>query len=174
MNRTIYDISADLAALESILHENGGDVSDSQAEAAIAEWERELESDLTGKVDNYCSLIAELEARSTMRQAEADRLADLAKADDKAAQGLRERLRFVWETRNLPKIETSRFRVALTRNGGKAPLDLRVGPDELPEWAIERKTIVTANKEAIRSRLEAGESLPFANLMERGTRISIK
>ena len=109
-----------------------------------------------------------------MRQAEADRLADLAKADDKSAQGLRERLRFIWETRNLPKIETSRFRVALTRNGGKAPLDLRVGPEELPEWAIERKTVVTANKDAIRSRLEAGESLPFANLMERGTRISIK
>jgi hypothetical protein len=174
MNRTIYDISADLAALESILHENGGDVSDPQAEAALAEWERELELDLTGKVDRYCSLIAELEARSKSRQAEADRLADLAKADDKAAQGLRERLRFIWETRNLPKIETSRFRVALTRNGGKAPLDLRVEPDELPEWAIDRKTIVTANKDAIRARLEAGENLPFANLMERGTRISIK
>jgi hypothetical protein len=63
MNRTIYDISADLAALESILHENGGDVSDANAEAALAEWERELESDLFGKVDRYCSLIAELEAR---------------------------------------------------------------------------------------------------------------
>jgi hypothetical protein len=174
MNRTIYDISADLAALETILHENGGDLSDPKAEAAIAEWERELESDLTGKVDRYCSLIAELEARSAMRQAEADRLADLAKADDKSAQGLRERLRFIWETRNLPKIETARFRVALTRNGGKAPLDLRVGPEELPEWAIERKTVVTANKDAIRARLEAGENLPFANLMERGTRISIK
>ena len=174
MNRTIYDISADLAALETILHENGGDLSDPQAEAALAEWERELELDLFGKVDNYCSLIAELESRAKSRQTEAQRLADLAKADDKSAQGLRERLRFIWETRNLPKIETSRFRVALTRNGGKSPLDLRVGPDELPEWAIERKTIVTANKEAIRARLEAGESLPFENLMERGTRISIK
>jgi len=171
MNRTIYDISADLAALESILAETGGDLSDPQAEAALAEWERELESDLTGKVDRYCSLIAEIEARSAMRQAEADRLADLAKADDKAAQGLRERLRFIWETRNLPKIETARFRVALTRNGGKAPLDVH---GDVPPEFTKTKTIVEPDREKIRTALEAGERLSFALLMERGTRISIK
>ena len=81
MNRTIYDISADLAALETILHENGGDITDPQAADALAEWERELETDLAGKVDRYCALIAEMEVRAAARRAEAERLVDLAKAD---------------------------------------------------------------------------------------------
>ena len=71
-------------------------------------------------------------------------------------------------------MQTERFRVSIAKNGGKAPLDIRVGPDELPEWAITRKTIVETNKDAIRARLESGEALSFANIMERGSRLVIK
>ena len=174
MNRTIYDISADLAALETILHENGGDITDPQAAEALAEWERELETDLAGKVDRYCALIAEMEVRAAARRAEADRLVDLAKSDEKASESLRDRLRFIWQTRNLAPLQTARFRVSLARNGGKRPLDIRVGPDQLPAWAVKRREIVETDKDAIRARLEAGEALEFASLMERGSRISIR
>ncbi len=71
-------------------------------------------------------------------------------------------------------MQTERFRVSLARNGGKAPLDIRVGPDELPAWAVKRKTVVETDKDAIRARLDAGEALDFASLMDRGTRISIR
>ena len=87
---------------------------------------------------------------------------------------LRERLRFVWETRKLGKVETDRFTVSLAKNGGKAPLDIRCGVEDLPSWAVKTETIASADKDAIRARLEAGEALPFASLMERGTRISIR
>lgn len=174
MKQTLYMISDDLLALENILAESNGDISSPEAEAALATWEAELSSNLSTKLDGYCSLIAEIEIRAAARQAEAERLRDLARTDQNAADALRERLRFVFETRNLPPVQTDRFRVSLAKNGGKAPLDIRVGADELPEWAIERKTVVSPNKDAIRARLEAGESLPFANLMQRGTRIAIK
>lgn len=174
MNQTLYQIADDLRALEALLVEADGDISSPEALAAVEAWEAELSTNLGSKVDSYCSLISEIEARSAARKAESDRLADLARVDENAAKALRDRLKFVFESRSLPSMQTERFRVSIAKNGGKAPLDIRVGPDELPEWAIKRKTVVETDKDAIRARLEAGEALPFANLMERGTRLVIK
>lgn len=174
MNQTLYQIADDLRALEALLVEAGGDLSSPEALAAVEAWEAELEANLSGKVDNYCGLITEIEVRAAARQAESDRLRDLARVDENAAKSLRERLLFVLQTRNVPKVDTERFRVSISRNGGKAPLDVRIGPDELPAWAVKKRTVVETDRDAIRARLEAGESLPFANLMERGTRLVIK
>ena len=170
---TIYEISEDMAALDALLAETGGEITP-EAEAAFNAFEAELAANLHAKTDAYCALIAEIDARAAARKAEAKRLADRAKADERTSDALRERLRFVWETRRLGKVETDRFTVSLARNGGKAPLDIRCGVDELPAWAIKRETVVTVDKDAIRSRLDAGEPLDFASLMERGTRINIK
>jgi len=174
VNQTLYQIADDLRALEALLVEAGGDLSSPEALAAVEAWEAELSTNLAGKVDNYCGLITEIEVRAAARQAESDRLRDLARVDDNAAKALRERLRFILEARSLGPIQTERFRVSVAKNGGKAPLDIRIGPDELPEWAVKRKIVVETDKDAIRARLEAGESLPFANIMERGTRLVIK
>ena len=174
MNQTLYNIADDLRALEAILIEARGDISSPEALAAVEAWEAELETNLGSKIDNYCSLISEIEARAAARNAEAIRLLNLAHVDENAVWSLRERLKFVFESRSLPTMQTERFRVSIAKNGGKAPLDIRVGPDELPEWAVKRKTVVETDKDAIRARLESGEALSFANIMERGTRLVIK
>jgi hypothetical protein len=170
---TIYQIADDMAALDALLAETGGEITP-EAEAAFNAFEAELTNNLNGKTDAYCALIAEIDARAAARKAEAKRLADRAKADERTADALRERLRFVWEQRKLGKVETERFTVSLAKNGGKAPLDIRCGVEELPAWAVRRETVVSVDKDAIRSRLDAGEPLDFASLMERGTRINIK
>ena len=170
---TIYEISDDMAALDALLAETGGEITP-EAEAAFNQFEAELAANLHNNTDAYGALIAEIDARAAARKAEAKRLADRAKADERTADALRERLRFVWETRRLGKVETDRFTVSLAKNGGKAPLDIRCGVEDLPSWAVKTETVVTADKDAIRSRLDAGESLDFASLMERGTRISIR
>jgi hypothetical protein len=173
MTRTIWDISADMAALESLLWESGGEITP-QVDQAITAWEAEIQGDLHGKLENYARLIHELEARSKARAEEAKRIAALAKADATAAENLRERLRLLWEARALGKIDTPNFRFSLARNGGKAPLDIHGDIESMPVWAVKRETLVYPDKDAIRARLEAGEQLEFATLMERGNRISIK
>lgn len=170
---TIYDISEDMAALDALLAETGGEITP-EAEDAFAAFEAELAANLHAKTDAYCALIAEIDARAAARKAEANRLADRAKTDERTADALRERLRWVWEHRGLGKVETDRFTVSLARNGGKAPLDIRCGVEDLPSWAVRTETIASADRDAIRARLESGEALPFASLMERGTRISIR
>ena len=174
MARTLYEIGTDLEALEAILLEHGGDITDPAVAAAVTAWESELEQNITGKVESYCRLIADIEARAEAREREAARLSYLAKADGKAATALRERLRFVFEAKGLKPVQTDNFRVSLAKKGGKAPLDLRVGIDELPGWAVRSETVLSPDKDAIRARLDAGEILSFAALMERGNYISIR
>jgi hypothetical protein len=66
-------------------------------------------------------------------------------------------------------IETPLFRISIQRNGGKTPIDIH---GEVPqEWCRIR---YDADKERIRVALEAGESLPFAVLGERGERLVIR
>jgi hypothetical protein len=174
MARTLYEIGTDMQALEALLLETGGDISDPAVAAAVAAWESELETNLSAKVDGYARLIADMEARAEARKAEASRISDLAKADQKAADALRERLRFVFDAKGIPPVQTANFRVGLAKKGGKAPMDLRVGVDELPSWAVRSETVLSPDKDAIRARLEAGEVLSFAALMERGNYISIR
>ena len=171
MNQTLLDITEDLRSLDALLAESGGEITE-DTEATLDAWFAEIETNLAAKVDNYCALISEIEARAEVRKAEAKRLADRAKIDENVADALRERLRFVWESRKLPKTQTARYTVSLAKVGGKPKLDLRVGVEDLPAWAIVTKA--EANTEAIRARLDAGETLDFASLMERGTRISIR
>lgn len=170
---TIYQICDDMAALDALLAETGGEITP-EAEAAFDQFEAELAANLRNKTDAYCALIAEIDARAASRKAEAKRLADRAKADERAADALRERLRFFWQQRALGKVETDRFTVSLAKLGGLQPLDIRCSIEDLPSWALKTETVVTVDKEAIRSRLDAGESLDFASLMERRTRISIR
>ena len=170
MNRTIYDISGDMRALDDLLAEAGGDLSDPAVAAAVDAWASELESDLAGKVDRYAALIWEIEARASARRAEALRMVALAEKDERAAEGLRERLRFVWETRGLGTIQTARYRVSLRKNGGKAPLDVHA---PVPPEFSKTFTSVGPDKDKIREALESGQALPFARLMERGSRIAI-
>lgn len=167
--RTLLDITDDIRALDDILAENGGDLSDPQIEAVLSEWENDLEGDLETKLDSYAALITEWEARSEMRQVEAARLAKRAKTDAAAADALRRRLQFVFESRNLRPVETPRYRIALARNGGKRPLDIH---GEVPSDFLQIKA--EPDKDKIRAALEAGQTLPFAILMDRGNRISIK
>lgn len=171
MNRTLFDLTDDMKALDDILAESGGDLSSPAAEEILAQWEKELETDLSRKVDGYCRLIRELESRAQARADEAARLMERSTIDESLGRRLRERLRLVWETRCLPAIETASFRVSLQRNGGKAPLDVH---GTVPPEFTKTKTVVEPDRERIREALDRGEKLDFALLMDRGTRISIR
>lgn len=81
MSRTLFDITDDLLALEELLSEVGGDVTDEQAEEAITEWFEELGEDRNSKLDGYVTLIAEFDARAEMRRREAARLQQRASVD---------------------------------------------------------------------------------------------
>lgn len=171
---TLYQIRDDLAALDALLAEVGGDVSDEAAEAAVDAWLAETTEALASKLDAYAALIRERETRAAARETEAERLKALAASDAHSAKRLKDRLAWFLRERGVERVETPRFRVSLARNGGKTPVALSVPPEDLPEELCFVRVSYVADTETIRARLEAGALLPYATLGERGYHVRIK
>lgn len=89
--RSLFLISSDLDALEALLYDLGGEITDEAAEKAIDAWLGELGAERDAKVDNYCGLRQEFLARAEARQREADRLHELARVEINAAERLKAR-----------------------------------------------------------------------------------
>ncbi|MBE3099912.1 MAG: siphovirus Gp157 family protein [Planctomycetes bacterium] len=174
MTRTVLDITRDMDALDALLAEVEGDVTDPKVQDAVAAWFAELDADLKGKVDNYAALITTLEVRADVRAKEAERLARRAKTDAASAQFLKDRLRGELEARGIQKVETDRYRVSVIANGGKLPLvlgDEREISDAYWREVPARKEI---DRDAIRQALDAGRTVAGAHYGERGRRLSIR
>lgn len=169
--RSLFNISEDLEKLNDLLDECG---DDTQQQELIAQWFEQLGNERDTKLDAYAALINEMLARAEVRKAEAKRLLSLAATDENRARLLKERLQSFFETHDLKTVETSRYKLSLQRNGGKAPLVLKEGltPTQLPERF--QKISIDADSAAIRKALEAGEQLDFATLGDRGTSLRIK
>ncbi len=171
--RTLWDIDADMSALDDLIDEAEGDIT--ACEATVDAWFAELKGDLSAKVDGYAGFIGELNARAEARKEEADRLAHRAKIDANLRDYLKNRLKDFFAARGLKKLETKRYKLTVAGNGGKLPLLLadsaKNEPEKLPEPF--RKVSYSPNAEAIRAELEAGKPLEFATLGERGTHLRI-
>lgn len=169
--RTLFSISDDLQRLNDLLDEVG---DDAQQQELIAQWFETLGEERDRKLDGYAALISEMQTRAEVRKAEARRLMELAASDENRARLLKNRLKYFFETHNLKTVETPRYKLQLQRNGGKAPLilDDSIPVTQLPERF--QKVSIDADTTAIRAALDAGESLEWARLGERGESMRIK
>jgi hypothetical protein len=92
--------------------------------------------------------------------------------DSNAVKRLKDRLQAFFESHDIRKVETPRFRVSLAANGGKLPVVLDCPEENVPEDYT--KVRVEVDKTAIREAIEAGRVLDFAHLGERGRHLSIR
>jgi hypothetical protein len=172
MTRTLRDISEDIAALEDLLMEVGGDITDEEADAAVDEWLTENRGALKSKVDGYATLIMEMEDRAKARRDEARRLHGLAGTDENAAKRMKERLTYFMLTHNERKIETDYHRLWIQKNGGKTPMFVEEGL--LPKEYMKEVTTYVVDQEKLRADLEAGKEIPGAKLLEKGHHLRVK
>jgi len=152
MNRSLYEISADLSALEDALLESGGE-ADEQLEA----WFDQIGEERNRKIVDYCKLIASLEAGAERCETEIARLAALRSAQENAARRLKERLKAFFEAHGLVKLQLGIFNPRIQSNGGKAPLIMPAkwagDPASAPEAFQRRAVFVDA--EVVRSVVTA-------------------
>jgi len=167
--KTLLEIGEDIGALDELLDEMGGEITDPEVEAMLDKWVAEIGQQREEKIDSYCSLIEELEGRAKVRAMAIERMQKLVKRDTGVSSNLKERLKLFFQQTKTQKIETERFRVSLCKNGGKLPLI--VYEHAVP--AAFTKIVTTTDKEKIRQTLEAGEKLHFAWLGDRGENLRI-
>ena len=172
---TLIELSAELEQIDSLLETIEGDIPvdlQTSVDELLAQRESTTEA-LLEKLDNYCALIQSRLLWASARKAEADRLAKLAESDIKAVEFLKGRLKTYLEATNQQKLRTKRFNISVCANGGKAPLRFdNTPPEQMPERF--KRVFTEADKEAIRTALEAGEELSFAYLAERESHLRIK
>jgi hypothetical protein len=167
---SLYAIRSEMEAVIDAILDGGADSV--EAQSALDAHLAGLDAALEDKAEDYAAMIQSLTLRADARKAEAARMRQLADTDAALADRLKQRLKEAMEATGKLKLDTPRFKLAVAGNGGKQPLEVAVEASALPEQF--QAVAVTANKDAIRAALEAGNEVPGCTLLPRGTSLRIR
>lgn len=162
---SMYHLNEALLGALQTLTDNGGELTP-ELEQILA-----IDADhFEAKAESYCHVIADLKGKIAGAELELKRITDLKAAYTAQADDLKTRLRDAVALRG-GKAQAGTFALRVQANGGKTPvlLDPTLNPATLPE--VMRVIKYSPDVELIRAKLEAGQSLPFATLGERGTHL---
>ena len=172
--RSIFDIGNDLQAIERLIEERDGDISDPEVAETISLWLAEFDAERAEKADRYVNLIRKWETEAAAAKAEAEQYQKAAQVRANRVRSLKQMLQMHMEASNLSKIETATGRViAIQNNGGVVPMEVtETDPTALPDQYVRMVRVI--DNSAIRADLEAGVELPWARLGVRGRSLRIR
>lgn len=147
--RTLWDIGADLQALDQHLQDTGGDLGDEETEARLTAWMSALEADQQDKLDAYGRLIRMQESRAAVADAEAriateevERCRARKKSAEADAKRLKDRLLDHLDRTGQKRLLGHTFRFTATATG-KPKLELAVAAEQLPpRYRMDEITVV--------------------------------
>jgi len=172
--KPLFAITSEFQALDAILEECQGDVTDPRAEDAVNAWVQELQADESAKLDGYVAYINKLTMESERARLMAAQYAEAAKTRERRVEWLKSRMIEHMTTTGRKSIETeSGYTISVQANGGSVPLILE--PVDLTQIdSAFTMTKIELDKEKVREWLADGLSLPFAKLGERGKHLRIR
>lgn len=174
MKRTLFDLTSEALAIQSMLEEMGGEITDDDLGTAIDNLLDDNSRALDEKLDGYVSLIAEYDYQEDVCKREAERYRLRAQGASKRREFLKERLKLFFARLGKDEHATARHTIKLVRNGGPAPvvIDPETDPAQVPEQF--RKVKFEFDRDSIRRALTSGETLLFAELGERSISVRIR
>ncbi len=166
IDESLYEITGNMLALEEILDEAEGDITDPEVETAVNDWFTENLEKEKGKLDGYDRLIAKWQARASSRKEEAKRLNMRARAYENRVNWLKDRVLEHLVMTGQKKVEGTLHNFRQQNSAPRLQLDPHVEehPEELPEQF--HRVVFTPDKVAIKNALKAGEELDFARLVQ--------
>jgi len=172
---TLFDIGADLLALNDLFEEVGGELGSPETEAAFDAWAKTLVADEGKKLDGYCGLIRTLEGEAAVAKAEAEQYAMKARTRENRVKWLKDRMKQHLELTGRTKVQTATGRtVTIQANGGKLPLLITEGTDPTKIPTEFQRVKIEIDNEKVREHLEAGGPLEFAAIGPRGSHLRIR
>jgi hypothetical protein len=176
--KSLFALSPDVVALDSLLDECGGEL-DPGTEAAFESWLAEIRGREAVKLDGYCYLIAERLFVAEALRAKAKEFTEKARTAENKAAYLKNRLLQYMEATGQKKIVTADGQQVTRQKTGGQPrleIDAAVLADpkrHLQPELVEEIVIVRPNAKAIRERLAAGLLVPGACLVALGEYVRI-
>ena len=169
---TLYQFGADLDALDDLLDELGGDVSDPAVEAAIDAWQAELHAGRAEKLDGIAGYDKQLTIEEAACLAEAKEWTAKAGRIARRKAAVRAGVKLHMDRAGEKKLFSAKgVTFAVVTNGGHAAL-IVPDADRVPVDFL--KTTVSVDTAKIRDALAAGATLDFAALDDRGNSLRIK
>jgi hypothetical protein len=165
MKESLFGLGETLVELARIVDE----CEDGELDDRLAAYLDATEGAVADKVETYCAMIREMEARAEVRGLESERLHEMCAQDMKTAERMRKRLFEFMEKTKRDRLETATAIVRTQNAGGKLPVQLLA-----PVPATHCSITYTPNMTKIRGMLENGEELEFAKLGERARILVIK
>jgi len=171
-NRSLYEIDAELELIVAQLESE--DFTDDQKRSALDFWFEANQDEIESKIDGYCAVIADKEGWAELRKAEAKKIADMAKADEKTVSTLKDRVKSFFGKAGIKKMSTPHFAPCVRMNGGKLPLliddEILADPYKLaPEYCKP-----VPDTDAIRKALEEGKEVPGCKIGERDSHFRLR
>lgn len=164
---SLYELSGELLQLQSMLEDDvDADVLADTLEAVEGEYEVKLES--------YCKVMTNLLADVDALKAEEKRLSGKRKVLESNVDRLKKSMYDSLKATGKDKVKGQLFTISIQKNGGKIPVvaDPEANTLDLPDDLVTIKE--SANLDAIRDFLQAGNVLDHYHLGERGDSLRIK
>ena len=137
-------------------------------EEAVFDTIEMIEADMDIKADGYAKIIKSMDGDAAQIDAEIKRLQERKTAVKNRQAALKQRLFDTMKATGRTNFKTALFSFDIQKNGGAKPVELQ---GEVPAAWLKPGAPDTAK---IREYLEAGNSLPFATLGERGENLRIR
>lgn len=177
MTATLFDLTGEALRLQARI-DSAAELLFSDDPQEVAEATAALEALITdeagnrraieAKADTWCWVIDSARARAGAQREHARRLAELADEAERRAQALQDQL-----VAALNRVDPDATSWALpehkltSRRSTAVELDPDMLPQDLPEQYQRSKTVVSADKTALKAALQAGTAVPGAQLVER-------
>lgn len=162
----LYELSESYQYILSLVQDEEAD------EKLLLDTLESIEGEIEDKADNYAKIIKSLEAEAQALKSEEDRLATRRRAREKNITLLKTRLEEAMRVTGKTKFKTDLFSFNIAKNGGKAPLKLDVGINDIP-MEFFKHTEKELDNDLIRRSLDEGK-INFAHYEERGESLRIK
>ena len=172
MGMTLYDIDAQIAALEDAAEDDMLIDAETGELLSVAQALDALRMEREAKIENVACWVKNLSAEADAIREEENRLVKRRKAAETKAANLKSWLlaAMTREDGTTDKLKTGRVMVSVKKN----PPSTVVDDEALLPWAYKTvKEIVAQDKAAIKAAILAGEEVPGAHL-EYGRSVIIK
>lgn len=176
--RSIFQLDADWKALNDLIEEVGGELSDPQVEAAFVKMAEDLAHETGVKCDRCVNFIRFCEGRAAAARAEADqylaeheRFVARAVSFEKRIDRVKEMLKGFLLTQPGERCETATGRTLRTQKNSVIPIeyDPLIVPKDIPDEFVLR----SVDRNAVARALKENRQLSFAKYGIRGTHLRI-
>lgn len=161
---TLYKLTSEYEALLTL-----GDSEDPDDRQCFLDTLEGLTGEIELKADSYAVVISEFDAQIEKIDKEIARLSAIRSACDNSVQTMKRRLMQAMKDMDMPEIKTDFHTFKIQKNGGKRKVEVT---GDVPDSYT--KIIYQPDMERIRSDLEDGKELEFAELAPRGEHLRIK